>query len=163
MSVDHAIFYLRRVHRDRGTHLKLHCQIQRRFPATKRSVFHKRPIHKLCSGPDVQQHMAKKKKKSEEKTGSTSSIEEAMSELHEIVQALESGQDPLDASLSKFERGMTLLRTCHDQLEAAAARIEILTGIESNGDVRTDSFDGSATAANADSSTNEGGNDSTLF
>ena len=107
--------------------------------------------------------MAKKKKKSEEKTGSTSSIEEAMSELHEIVQALENGQDPLDASLSKFERGMTLLRTCHDQLEAAAARIEILTGIESDGVVRTDSFDGSATAANADSSTNEGGNDSTLF
>lgn len=76
-------------------------------------------------------------------------IEAAMTELQDIVQSLESGQEPLDVSLQQFERGMTLLRICHRQLEQAASRIEILTGIDSDGGVMTASFDGSATATAA--------------
>ncbi len=89
--------------------------------------------------------MAKKKTAAKSKDAAPP-IEEAMDELQEIVQALESGQEPLDASLQQFERGMKLLRTCHQQLEKAASRIEILTGVEPDGTINSAEFDGTATA-----------------
>lgn len=89
------------------------------------------------------------KKKSAAGGAKEPAIEAAMAELQDIVQSLESGQEPLDVSLQQFERGMALLRICHRQLEQAASRIEILTGIDSDGGVVTASFDGSATAAAA--------------
>ena len=100
------------------------------------------------------------KKKARATADETPSIEESMNELQEIVQSLEGGQDPLDVSLKKFERGMKLLRTCHQQLEAAASRIEILTSVGSDGEVRTESFDGRATVVEADLPDDE---ESTLF
>ena len=90
--------------------------------------------------------MAKKKSKPKD-TPPEPSIEDAMDELQEIVQRLESGQDPLDVSLQKFERGMELLRSCHQQLEQAASRIEILTGFDSDGAPTTAPFDGTSTVA----------------
>ena len=74
------------------------------------------------------------------------SIEEAMEELQDIVTELESGQESLEASLTSFERGMTLLRSCHERLDAAAQRIEIVTGAAEDGTVRTEVFDTTATA-----------------
>ena len=68
-----------------------------------------------------------------------------MAELASIVSRLESGQETLDESLAQFERGMTLLRTCHSQLDVAAQRIEIVTQMSSDGDVTTAEFDGAAT------------------
>ncbi|MEQ9406852.1 MAG: exodeoxyribonuclease VII small subunit [Fuerstiella sp.] len=87
-----------------------------------------------------------KKKSSASSAKEQPSIEAAMEELQGIVRELESGSEPLDVSLQKFERGMLLLRTCHQQLEQAAARIEILVGVEADGSVRTAEFDGTATA-----------------
>lgn len=88
------------------------------------------------------------KKKSTAKTAEkTPSIEDAMEELQSIVQSLEGGQEPLDESLQQFERGMKLLRTCHQQLEKASSRIEILTGIDGDGNIASEDFDGTATAS----------------
>ena len=74
-------------------------------------------------------------------------IEDAMEELESIVDGLESGQTTLSESLENFERGMLLLRHCHQQLEHTAQRIEVLSGMSDDGSAQTTEFDGSATAA----------------
>lgn len=94
--------------------------------------------------------MAKKKKKNAAPKIDLS-MEQAMGELDEIVEILESGQAPLSESLERFERGMTLLRHCHSQLDGAAQRIEILTGINEDGEISSTAFDGRATADKANS------------
>ena len=73
------------------------------------------------------------------------SLEESMAELASIVSRLESGQETLDESLAQFERGMKLLRTCHSKLDVAAQRIEIVTQMSPDGDVKTAEFDSTAT------------------
>ena len=108
------------------------------------------------------------KKRAKPNTPPELSIEESMRELQEIVQILEEGEEPLESSLKKFERGMSLLRQCHVQLESAAARIEILTGIDSDGNPQTAPFDGTAThseATVAEESVSESGDseDPSLF
>jgi exodeoxyribonuclease VII small subunit len=62
------------------------------------------------------------------------SFEQALSELEERVRTLEAGDVSLDRALKLFEEGVALARTCHEQLEAAQARVSALsrgaTGIE---------------------------------
>ena len=53
-------------------------------------------------------------------------FESALAELETIVQTLEDGQLTLEQSLERFERGITLSRYCHQRLEAAEKRIELL-------------------------------------
>ena len=86
-----------------------------------------------------------------------------MAELQEIVQSLESGQEPLDESLAQFERGMKLLRSCHAQLENAAARIEVLTRIDADGNVETKPFASKATIEQTSSDDSATDEESTLF
>lgn len=54
------------------------------------------------------------------------SFEAALQELERIVQAMESGDMPLEESLASYERGMALLRTCQDRLAAAEQKIRML-------------------------------------
>lgn len=54
-------------------------------------------------------------------------FEQAITELDEIVRTLEQGDLPLEQSLALFERGVRLSRFCHDRLEAAEQRIQVLT------------------------------------
>lgn len=54
-------------------------------------------------------------------------FETAMAELDEIVRTLEQGDLPLEQSLALFERGVRLSRFCHDRLEGAEKRIQVLT------------------------------------
>jgi exodeoxyribonuclease VII small subunit len=53
-------------------------------------------------------------------------FETAIAELERIVKQLEDGDLPLEASLTLYERGVTLSRYCHGRLEEAERRIEIL-------------------------------------
>lgn len=53
-------------------------------------------------------------------------FESALAELEAIVQTLEDGQLTLEQSLERFERGITLSRYCHERLESAEKRIELL-------------------------------------
>lgn len=105
--------------------------------------------------------MAKKKKKATAKDDLP--IEDAMEELDAIVEALESGQTSLSESLERFERGMVLLRSCHQQLDSAARRIEMLTGISEDGEVSTVPFDGAATASQTADDSDEESDAGALF
>ncbi len=52
------------------------------------------------------------------------SFEQALSELETIVGKLESGQAPLEQSISIYERGEALKSHCESLLKKAEARIE---------------------------------------
>jgi exodeoxyribonuclease VII small subunit len=51
-------------------------------------------------------------------------FEEALKALEEVVHRLESGDAPLDESISLYERGQQLRSLCQARLDAAQARIE---------------------------------------
>ena len=50
-------------------------------------------------------------------------FEAAMKRLEEVVKALESGDAPLDRSLSLFEEGTALIRTCTACLNDAEQKV----------------------------------------
>jgi len=54
------------------------------------------------------------------------SFENAIEKLEKIVDELEAGDFPLDASLKKYEEGIKLARTCQQKLEKAKEKIETL-------------------------------------
>lgn len=51
-------------------------------------------------------------------------FEDALKALEDVVRRLESGEVPLDESISLYERGEDLRRHCQARLDAAQARIE---------------------------------------
>lgn len=55
------------------------------------------------------------------------SFESAMARLEEIVRALENGNAPLDASLTMFEEGVSLVKLCNSKLDNAEQKVKILT------------------------------------
>ena len=52
------------------------------------------------------------------------SFETALRALEEVVRRLESGDVPLDESISLYERGEALRQHCQARIDAAQARIE---------------------------------------
>ena len=54
-------------------------------------------------------------------------FEVGMAELERIVRELESGDLGLDQALALYERGVALVRSCGSQLDAAEARLQVLT------------------------------------
>lgn len=52
------------------------------------------------------------------------SFEDALRALEDVVRKLESGEVPLDDSITLYERGEALRRHCQARLDAAQARIE---------------------------------------
>lgn len=57
----------------------------------------------------------------------TPSFEQSLSELEALVERMESGKLSLEDSLSAFERGIALTRSCQQALQAAEQKVEILT------------------------------------
>lgn len=55
-------------------------------------------------------------------------FEEALTELESLVDTLERGELTLEQSLSHFERGIALTRTCRQALDTAEQKVRILTG-----------------------------------
>ena len=68
------------------------------------------------------------KANSKDSRDAPASFEAALSELESIVQAMEQGNAPLDASLAAYERGAALLRYCQDALTGAEQKIRLLEG-----------------------------------
>ncbi|GMV32928.1 MAG: exodeoxyribonuclease VII small subunit [Chloroflexi bacterium] len=56
------------------------------------------------------------------------SYEESLSELEEIVEALEGEQNPLDEAMKLFERGQALIARCGALLESAQLKVQKLVG-----------------------------------
>lgn len=69
------------------------------------------------------------------------SFEEALAELESIVRQLEDGQLGLNEALKRYEQGVKLLRQCTEQLQAAERRIELLSGIDAQGNPITRPFE----------------------
>jgi len=68
-------------------------------------------------------------------------LEEALSRLEAIVRRLEEGQPSLDESLTQYEEGVRLLRHCYQLLEKAERRIELLAGLDAQGNPVLQPFD----------------------
>lgn len=86
--------------------------------------------------------MAKKKVKRREQDGPEAlSFEQALAKLEQTVAQLEDGQLGLDDSLAQYELGIKYLKQCYRQLERAQRKIELLAGIDENGQVRAEPFD----------------------
>ncbi len=56
----------------------------------------------------------------------TTSFETALRELDDVVQRLEGGNLSLEESLALYERGVALAAACHQRLQQAERRIEVL-------------------------------------
>jgi exodeoxyribonuclease VII small subunit len=53
-------------------------------------------------------------------------FETALARLQTIVSGLESGNVPLDESLSMFEEGVKLVKFCNEKLDHAEQKVKIL-------------------------------------
>ncbi|MDD2420819.1 MAG: exodeoxyribonuclease VII small subunit [Heliobacteriaceae bacterium] len=52
--------------------------------------------------------------------------EQAVARLEEVIRQLEAGEPTLDESLQLFEEGIGLVRSCHRQLDAYEAKVQML-------------------------------------
>jgi exodeoxyribonuclease VII small subunit len=72
---------------------------------------------------------------------SAMTFEDALRALEEVVRKLESGEVPLDDSISLYERGEALRRHCQARLDAAQARIERIVAGPDGAAAGTQPFD----------------------
>ncbi|NNJ26177.1 exodeoxyribonuclease VII small subunit [Alienimonas chondri] len=82
----------------------------------------------------------------DESTTDEPPFEESLDDLRQVIADLEGGRLPLEASLARFEAGVGLLRRCRATLDRAERRVELLTGVDGDGEPITEPFDASATA-----------------
>ena len=66
-------------------------------------------------------------------------FEDAYQELVDLIGQLESGELPLDESMTLFERGRRLITLCEGQLNAAELRVSQLLS-DASGDLHTESL-----------------------
>jgi exodeoxyribonuclease VII small subunit len=84
--------------------------------------------------------MAKKKKSVALKEDKEVSFEQAMNQLEETVSVLENGQLGLTESLESYEMGVASLKRCYELLEKAEQKIELLSGVDADGNPTTSTF-----------------------
>ena len=68
--------------------------------------------------------------KSASKPPLPTTFEDALSELETLVQTMERGDLALEASLTAYQRGVSLLRYCQERLGAAEETVRVLEGDE---------------------------------
>lgn len=66
-------------------------------------------------------------------------FEQGIEQLEQLVAALEAGKLPLGESFDAYEKGMKLLNTLEEQLNASEAKIQLLT---KNGAIDLESEEG---------------------
>ena len=84
---------------------------------------------------------ANQKKTGTKKAVKKLSFEEAYAELEQVVHSLESSQLGLSESLALYQKGVGCLKVCHQALERAERKIELLTGVGDDGEPETEDFD----------------------
>jgi len=72
-------------------------------------------------------------------------FEAALKRLEEIVHSLEDGNVGLNDALVRYEEGVTLLRQSYELLQRVERRIELLSGVDAEGNPVTKPFDDTAT------------------
>lgn len=68
-------------------------------------------------------------------------FEQALAELESIMHELEDGKLGLAEGLARYERGIGLLKQCHELLSLAERRIELLCGVDADGNPVTQPFE----------------------
>jgi len=63
----------------------------------------------------------------------TTTFEDAIGKLEELVRRMEAGQLPLADSLKAYEDGIGLIKHCHGLLKTGEAKIIKLTGADETG------------------------------
>jgi exodeoxyribonuclease VII small subunit len=81
------------------------------------------------------------KKKTNEAEGEAPSFEDSLGELESIVAELESGKLGLSDALSRYELGVKHLKSCHQLLERVERKIELLSGMDAEGNPITTPFE----------------------
>src|SRR5438445_9417994 len=76
-------------------------------------------------------------------------FEQALAELDRIVRELEDGGTGLEEALARYEQGVSLLKRCYSQLRAAEQRIQLLAGVDEEGQPILQPFQHNATADGA--------------
>ncbi len=71
--------------------------------------------------------MPTRKKSAAAKEETPFDFEKSLTELEDLVEAMEDGDLPLEESLKKFEQGIRLIRNCQSALTEAEQKVEILT------------------------------------
>jgi exodeoxyribonuclease VII small subunit len=71
-------------------------------------------------------------------------FEESLARLEEIAAQLEDGRLGLSESLACYEEGVKHLKLCYQLLEQAERRIELLAGVDAEGNAITRPFDDAA-------------------
>jgi exodeoxyribonuclease VII small subunit len=84
------------------------------------------------------------KKKRPERDAVSECFEESLAELESIVGRLESGSLSLAEALERYEQCVKHLSSCQRMLERAERRIELLSGVDANGNPITRPFDDAA-------------------
>ena len=70
-------------------------------------------------------------------------FEFALLELETIVRRLEQGGGPLEQALGDYAQAIELLKACHRRLELVERKIEVLSGIDAQGNPITREIDDS--------------------
>jgi exodeoxyribonuclease VII small subunit len=83
--------------------------------------------------------MAKKKPTARDECAG--SFEESLAALEGIVAELESGKLGLSEALSRYEEGVKHLKGCQHLLEMAERKIELLSGVDADGNPITERFE----------------------
>ncbi len=83
--------------------------------------------------------MAKKKNVAREECATI--FEESLQELEKIVAELEGGKLGLSEALERYESGVKHLKSCQQLLERAERKIELLSGVDADGNPITQPFD----------------------
>lgn len=73
-------------------------------------------------------------------------FEEALARLEEIAEQLEEGHLGLGESLASYEEGVRHLKLCHELLTRAERKVELLSGIDAEGNPITQPFDDTASS-----------------
>lgn len=83
--------------------------------------------------------MAKKRPAKAE--GDQPSFEASLNELESIVAELEGGKLGLSDALARYEQGVKHLKTCQQWLQQAERKIELLSGVDAQGNPITEPLD----------------------
>lgn len=81
------------------------------------------------------------KKPAESSADAPATFEQALTRLETIVHDLEDGRIGLEESLARYEQGVGLLRQCYELLARAERRIELLGGVDADGNAVTSPFE----------------------
>src|SRR5437868_15525205 len=81
------------------------------------------------------------KKKTTARDECASSFEDSLRELEKIVAELESGKLGLSEALARYEEGVKHLKGCQQLLEMAERKIELLSGVDADGNAITEPFE----------------------